>query len=411
MKSKRKGSSYNSLNSKRQLESVFLFTTGKCNAKCVQCFYANDMAKKAEDLTFDEIKKISETAGTIKRLWLSGGEPTLREDLPAIIEMFYKNNHITDINFPTNALKADRLVEWITRLRKSCPDCNIVVSVSFDGFGQTHDTQRGVNSFYTTAAALKKLNDNFKDDGHVITNIATVVTKYNVNEILDFMAWVYGRFNVTTHTIEAARGVTREEGVKVVTEKSMREMQEKIAPYYINYAQRIGAGMNFIGRGLTKLFYVGLMQAWSNIRMKNLDKPTCWNMDCTAGETSLVLDYDGRFRACEIREPVGNVKDYNCDVQAIMSGEAMKKEVAAIGHGYTANCWCTHGCWIMSSLNFNPGKMVSMLIKAYKETKRLYKKNPVTVDEAILQGLEAKYHLDIEKLEQIGLLPKSKAAA
>jgi len=134
-------------------------------------------------------------------------------------------------------------------------------------------------------------------------------------------------------------------------------------------------------------------------------------MDCTAGETSLVIDYDGRFRACEIREPVGNVKDYNCDIQAIMSGEAMKKEVEAIGHGYTANCWCTHGCWIMSSMNFNPGKMVSMLIKAYKETKRLYKKNPVAVDEAILRGLEAKYRLDIEKLEQIGILPKSRAAA
>jgi len=411
MKSKRKGSSFSTLNSKRQLESVFLFTTGKCNAKCVQCFYANDMAKKAEDLSFDEIKKLSETGGNIKRLWLSGGEPTLREDLPEIIEMFYKNNHITDINLPTNALKADRLVEWVTRLRKSCPECNITISVSFDGFGATHDTQRGVNSFYITAAALKKLNDNFKDDGHVLTNIATVVTRYNVNEILDFIAWVYGRFNVSTHTIEAARGVTREEGVKIVTESSMREMQEKIAPYYLHYAQRIGAGMNFIGRGLTKFFYVGLMQAWSNIRMKNLEKPSCWNMDCTAGETSLVIDYDGRFRACEIRDPVGNVKDYNCDIQAIMSGEAMKKEVEAIGHGYTANCWCTHGCWIMSSMNFNPGKMVSMLIKAYKETKRLYKQNPVIVDEAILRGLEAKYHLDIEKLEQIGILPRSRAAA
>ena len=73
MKSKRKGSSFSTLNSKRQLESVFLFTTGKCNAKCVQCFYANDMAKKAEDLSFDEIKKLSETGGNIKRLWLSGG--------------------------------------------------------------------------------------------------------------------------------------------------------------------------------------------------------------------------------------------------------------------------------------------------------------------------------------------------
>jgi len=407
MKSKRTGSSFNSLNSKRQLESVFLFTTGKCNAKCVQCFYANDMAKKAEDLSFDEIKKISETAGTIKRLWLSGGEPTLREDLPEIIEMFYKNNHITDINFPTNALKADRVVEWVSRLRKSCPNCNIAISVSYDGFGATHDTQRGVNSFYITAAALKKINDAFKDDGHIITNIATVITKYNVNEILDFLTWVYGRFNVSTHTIEAARGVTREEGVKVVTEKSMREMQEKIAAYYFLYAQRIASGMSFIARGLTKFFYIGLMQAWSDVRMKNLEKPTCWNMDCTAGETSLVLDYDGRFRACEIREPVGNVKDYNCDIQAIMSGEAMKKEVETIGHGYAANCWCTHGCWIMSSMNFNPGKMVSMLIKAYKEAKRFSKKNPVTVNETVLRELETKYHLDTEKLEEIGLISKS----
>jgi len=411
MKSKRKGSSFHSLNSKRQLESVFLFTTGKCNAKCVQCFYANDMAKKADDLSFDEIKKISETAGTIKRLWLSGGEPTLREDLPEIIEMFYKNNHTTDINFPTNALKADRLIEWVTRLRKSCPDCNITISVSYDGFGATHDTQRGVNCFYITAEALKKIYDAFKDDGHVITNIATVVTKYNVNEILDFMTWIYGRFNVSTHTIEVARGVTREEGVKIVTEKSMSEMQEKIAPFYPLYAKRISAKMNFIGRGFVKFFYVGLMHAWSSIRVKNLEKPACWNMDCTAGETSLVIDYDGRFRACEIREPIGNLKDYNCDIQAVMSGEAMKKEIQTIGHGYTANCWCTHGCWIMSSMNFNPGKMISMLIKGNKEIKRLSKQNHIVVNETILRELEAKYHLDTGKLEQIGVIKKTASAA
>jgi len=132
-------------------------------------------------------------------------------------------------------------------------------------------------------------------------------------------------------------------------------------------------------------------------------------MDCTAGETSLVLDYDGRFRACEIREPIGNVKDYNYDIQAIMSGEAMKKEVETIGHGYKANCWCTHGCWIMSSMNFNPGKMVSMLIKANKEAKRYSRQNPVAVNEAMLRGLEAKYHLDTGKLEQIGLIAKSAA--
>jgi MoaA/NifB/PqqE/SkfB family radical SAM enzyme len=404
MKSKRGGSSFNSLNSKRELESIFLFTTGKCNAKCAMCFYANDMEKKAEDLSFKDIKKLSETAGTFKRLWLSGGEPTLREDLPEIIEMFYKNNHITDINFPTNGIKSDRVIEWLKRLRQSCPDCNISISISLDGFGATHDTQRGVQSFYRAAETLKKIDDNFRDDGHVIKNIATVITKYNVQEVIDFVTWVYGRFNVSTHTIEAARGVTRENGVKILTEKSLREIQDTIAPFYLLYAKRIGEGMNAIGRGLTKFFYVGLMRAMYNIRASNLEKPTCWKMDCTAGETTLVVDYDGRFRACELRAPIGMVQDYGCDVQKIMNGEAMKKEIAEIGHGYKANCWCTHGCWIMSSITFNPGKMISMLIKSNRETKKLSVR-PAAVTEAALQELEEKYHIDRDKLAEIGLIP------
>jgi MoaA/NifB/PqqE/SkfB family radical SAM enzyme len=410
MKTKRSGSSFNSLNSKRQLESIFLFTTGKCNARCAMCFYANDMEKKAQDLTFDEIRKISETAGNFKRLWLSGGEPTLREDLPEILEMFYKNNHITDINLPTNGIMSDRVIDWISRIRKNCPDCNISISISLDGFGQTHDTQRGVPSFYRAVETLKKIDDNFRDDGHVLKNIATVITKYNVQEILDFAAWVYGRFNVSTHTIEAARGATREDGVKVLTERSLREIQDRIAPYYLGYAKRIGEGMNFIGRGLTKFFYIGLMRTMYNIRAQNLEKPTCWKMDCTAGETTLVLDYDGRFRSCELRDPIGNVKDYGCDVQKIMSSDAMKKEIETIGHGYKANCWCTHGCWIMSSITFNPGKMLAMLWKSNRETKRLAR-TPVTVNEEYLQELEEKYHLDRIMLEEIGIIAPDKSAS
>jgi len=404
MKTKRKGSSFNSLRSKRELETVILFTTGKCNAKCAMCFYSNDMEKKAEDLSFEDIRKLSESAGEIKRLLLSGGEPTLREDLPEILEMLYKNNGLTDINLPTNGMQTERLIEWITRLRKSCPDCNLTISVSLDGFGQTHDTQRGVVSFYKAVQTLMKLDEHFRDDGKIIKNAATIITKYNVEEIVDFVAWVYGRFKISTHTIEAARGNTREPGVKILTEKSLIAIQDRIAPYYLLYAKRIGEGMNFIGRSLTKFFYVGLMRAMYNLRAKNVEKPTSWEMDCTAGETTLVVDYDGRFRSCEMREPIGNVKDYNCDVKAIMSSEAMKKEIDAIGHGYKANCWCTHGCWMMTSINFNPGKMISMLRQGNKETKKLNKQYPINIDEDMLQKLEAKYKLDTTKLKEIGLI-------
>jgi hypothetical protein len=52
----------------------------------------------------------------------------------------------------------------------------------------------------------------------------------------------------------------------------------------------------------------------------------------------------------------------------------------------------------MSSMNFNPGKMVSMLIKANKETKKLSKQHRITTDEAALSALETKYNLDKERL-------------
>ena len=57
MTTKRTKSSFRAMSNKRKLESVFLFVTGRCNAKCAMCFYAGEMDKKEKDLTFDEIKK------------------------------------------------------------------------------------------------------------------------------------------------------------------------------------------------------------------------------------------------------------------------------------------------------------------------------------------------------------------
>lgn len=400
MTTKRTKSSFRAMSTKRKLESVFLFVTGRCNAKCAMCFYAEEMDKKEKDLTFDEIKKISETAGEFNRLWISGGEPTLREDLPEIIEMFYRNNHIKDVNIPTNGLKPDRIVEWVTRLRKSCPDANFNVSLSLDGFGKTHDIQRGVpGNFYKALETLKKIDQHFRNDGKVLKNIATVITKYNIEEIQDFMLWVFARFHTSTHTIEAARGMTRDDGVKVLTELTLRKIQDDVAPIYSGYAERMVQDTTGFRKPITRFFYLGFIRTLYNVRASNIDEPTPWGMDCTAGETTLVIDYDGRFRACELREPLGNVKDYGCDISKVMSSDAMKQEIATIGHGAKANCWCTHGCWITSSVVFNPKKMLGMVYKGYREMKKLNR--PLNFNDDMLRSMEEKYGLDREKLDAL----------
>jgi hypothetical protein len=57
----------------------------------------------------------------------------------------------------------------------------------------------------------------------------------------------------------------------------------------------------------------------------------------------------------------------------------------------------------MSSITFNPGKMIGMLIKSNRETKRLVR--PITVNETVLRELEDKYRIDRDKLTEIGLIP------
>jgi hypothetical protein len=53
-------------------------------------------------------------------------------------------------------------------------------------------------------------------------------------------------------------------------------------------------------------------------------------MPCTAGETSMVIDHNGLFRACEMRGTVGNLHDYDFDVGRVLESQVMRDEVEAI---------------------------------------------------------------------------------
>jgi molybdenum cofactor biosynthesis enzyme MoaA len=61
----------------REFQSLFLFVTSRCNSLCRTCFYF-DRLNSRDDLSFDQIRRISETAPPFRKLWLSGGEPRVR---------------------------------------------------------------------------------------------------------------------------------------------------------------------------------------------------------------------------------------------------------------------------------------------------------------------------------------------
>jgi radical SAM protein with 4Fe4S-binding SPASM domain len=99
---------------------------------------------------------------------------------------------------------------------------------------------------------------------------------------------------------------------------------------------------------------MGFIKFVNQLQDDNYFEPTHWGMSCTAGKTTIVIDHNGDFRSCEVRPAIGNMKDNDFNISKALYSDTMKKEIKEIGGGGKANCWCTHGCWLMSSLKFNP---------------------------------------------------------
>jgi len=315
---------------KKKLNEVFLFITSRCNSKCKTCFY-HDFLNSNQDMTFEQIKKMSETAPQFNKLWLSGGEPFMRDELVEIIKLFYDNNKIKEISLPTNGLLTERIVEKTGQILEQCPGMRILLNFSLDGIGATHDKIRGVpGNFKKTIRSMELIKEKYSNNTDLIVNVATVITPEGYHEAF---------------------------------------LRKKVYPLIAEQANRLFKHFKGAKREIAKKYFLGYVRFINKIQDANLQGPHHWGMKCTAGETTFVLDHNGDFRSCEMREPIGNMKDYDFDLSKALYGEQMKKEIEEIGGGKKANCWCTHGCWITSSIKFSPYTMLFRIPWAYHKAK------------------------------------------
>jgi cyclic pyranopterin phosphate synthase len=97
----------------REIKSVRVSVTDKCNFRCTYCMPAEGLEwlGRQEILSFEEISRL---VGVLARLGLdevrlTGGEPLVRRDLPVLVGMLSAIDGVADLSLTTNGVLLDRL--------------------------------------------------------------------------------------------------------------------------------------------------------------------------------------------------------------------------------------------------------------------------------------------------------------
>lgn len=349
----------------KRLGTVILFVTSRCNAFCKTCFYHEELNHPG-DMTFAQIEKISRTMPSITDLWLSGGEPTLRRGLSEIIDTFVRNNHVRRVIIPTNGLIKSRVVEIVDGTLRRNPEIDLYLNIALDGYGKTHDEIRGVPGHWDKTIdcieAIYPVKEKYAN--RLRLNVNTVVCADNYTEIEKLGEFMWKGFRLDGQYFNIIRGDTPVgDEIKRVPPEVLPNIYSYVSGLTKRYGDRMFADDDASKRFVKNLAYVGTISTHYRTQHANFEQSTPWAFACTAGETTVVIDYNGDVRACELREKFASLPDYDYDFTALWSAQERQLELNAIDGGKA--CWCTHVCFIHDSLRHSRRGLLYEVPKNY----------------------------------------------
>jgi MoaA/NifB/PqqE/SkfB family radical SAM enzyme len=357
---------YHSLGRKKRLGTVIFFVTSVCNAKCRTCFYWEELNQRG-DLTWEEIRKLAFSMPSFSDLWLSGGEPLLRRELTDIIHLFHAHNGVRWVNLPINGLLPERTAEWVARICEENPELQLDVNVAMDGLHAVQDSIRGVpGNFAKTLETLEALQPCRQKYPRLRVNINTVICAENFDQVMGIADFVKSHCAVDGHYFNIIRGSAKDPSLKQIPTHRLAALYKEILGVYNYYADHVLQRRTGMARRLAQVYYQGTLALHNKIQLENVVEPSPWPMPCTAGDTSVVIDFNGDVRSCELRGKLGNLREYDCDFTKFWQAQERQEELAAIVQD---QCWCTHVCFIHDSLRHSPKVLLYDIPVTYLESK------------------------------------------
>ncbi len=278
--------------------------TWVCDARCTMCSNWKWGDRKS-DMTLGQLEPVLATPfwGAVENLNISGGEPTTRNDLPEMVELFQKHlPRLRKLGINTTGLTPHRAIPMLTRVVEFCVSHGILISirVSLDGIGDVHNQVRAVKNGFDkarrTIEAMQTLAE--RHDGFSF-GIAATIFATNLDDAENILAWARTRnldvvFNMLRFTDAMLHNKELEE--KIGFRKREEDFMRKF------FLDRVQEESILSGQSFMYLHYADMI---ANGYQRT--------MPCPFQRQGLLLNPTGDLHYCENSQKLGNVLDESAE--------------------------------------------------------------------------------------------------
>jgi len=274
--------------------------TWVCDARCTMCSNWKFGDRKS-DMTLDQLEPVLDHPfwGAVENLNISGGEPTTRNDLPEMVEIFHRHMpRLRKVGINTTGLTPHRAIPMLTRIVEFCATRGVLISirVSLDGIGDIHNQVRAVKGGFDKACrtieamqTLARTHDNFQ------FGLAATIFATNMEDAENILAWARTKdldvvFNMLRFTEAMLHNKELEEQI------GFRQREEDFMRKF--FLDRVQEESVLSGQSFMYLHYADMI---ANGYQRT--------MPCPFQSQGLLLNPNGDLHYCENSQKLGNVLD------------------------------------------------------------------------------------------------------
>jgi MoaA/NifB/PqqE/SkfB family radical SAM enzyme len=300
----------------------------RCNSRCKTC---NVWLLPNDDLDLQEWDKVFESLGKAP-YWFtfSGGEPTLRHDLPDMVESAYRHCQPGIINIPTNGIQYKIIPGRIERVLQAAPNSQVIINLSLDGVGLKHDAVRGVKDNWDhamiTYAGLKALKKQYKN---LTVGVHSVISTFTVDSFPELCEYVQRELKPDSFITEIAEERVELDTVGTGITPTAEQYTVAIDTLLESMRDKKLTGIAEVTQAFRRQYYEIVKKTLREHRQV---------IPCMAGVASAQIAPNGDVWTCCVRaQSMGNLREHNYDFATVWKTGKARELRRSIKAG---ECYC-----------------------------------------------------------------------